>query len=175
VTVAAWVDGTPIDVAEVEARLDRLRANDRAGSLPVADSREGRQLRRWVTQVIAVERLCAHVTEFDAGTWARLSRADAAALGSIVAAAWANNPAVPRAAAMVTTDVSIPKQRLMRAAELSATGDGGAAWSSEQLLTSARLEAFARWLARATHERVRLEEGYEHPGDAAQPDNLHEH
>jgi [acyl-carrier-protein] S-malonyltransferase len=76
---------------------------------------------------------------------------------------------------MVTTDVSIPDERLQREAELTATDDGGAAWSSDQLLTSARLEAFARWLARATHERVRLEEGYEHPGDAAQPDNLHEH
>ena len=42
-------------------------------------------------------------------------------------------------------------------------------------MASARMEAFARWLARATHERVRLEEGYEHPGDASQPDNLHEH
>ena len=188
--VAAWVDGTPIDVAQVEDRLARLRANDRAGSLPVADSREGRQLRRWVAQVLVVERLCTH---FIAGSCSEplrppiadrtnesrlpavLSRADAAALGSIVAAAWTGNPAVPRTATMVTNDVSIPDERLQRAAELTATDDGGAAWSSDQLLTSARLEAFARWLARATHERVRLEEGYEHPGDAAQPDNLHEH
>ena len=179
--VAAWVDGTPIDVAQVEDRLARLRANDRAGSLPVADSREGRQLRRWVAQVLVVERICADFSELDAASshgarsWRRLSRADAAALGSIVAAAWTDNPAVPRTATMVTNDVSIPDERRQRAAELSATDDGGAAWSSDQLLTSARLEAFARWLARATHERVRLEEGYEHPGDAAQPDNLHEH
>jgi [acyl-carrier-protein] S-malonyltransferase len=181
VRVAAWVDGNPIDVAEVEDRLARLRANDRAGSLPVADSREGRQLRRWVAQVLVVERLCADFSELDATSshgarsWRRLSRADAAALGSIVAAAWTGNPAVPRTATMVTNDVSIPDERRQRAAELSATDDGGAAWSSDQLLTSARLEAFGRWLARATHERVRLEEGYEHPGDAAQPDNLHEH
>jgi [acyl-carrier-protein] S-malonyltransferase len=188
--VAAWVDGTPIEVGEVEARLARLRANDRAGSLPVADSREGRQLRRWVAQVVVVERLCAHFTAGSCSEPHRiptadrpnesklpavLSRADAAALGSIVAAAWTGNPAVPRAATIVTTDVSVPGERLRRAAELTATDDGGAAWSSDQLLTSARLEAFARWLARATHERVRLEEGYEHPGDAAQPDNLHEH
>ena len=188
-TVAAWVDGTPIDVAEIEARLALLRANDRAGSLPVAESREGRQLRRWVAQVVVVEHVCAHLTPGscseahripsagrtnESGLPAVLSRADTAALGSIVAAAWASHPAVPRAATTVTTDVSIPDERRQRAAELSATDDG-AAWSSDQLLTSARLEAFARWLARATHERVRLEEGYEHPGDAAQPDNLHEH
>ena len=106
---------------------------------------------------------------------AGLSRADAAALGSIVAAAWTSNPAVPRAAALLTADVSIPPERLQRATELSATEDGGTAWSPNELLTSARLEAFARWLARATHQRVRLETGYEHPGDASQPDNLHEH
>ena len=189
-TVAAWVDGTPIDVAEIEARLALLRANDWAGSLPVAESREGRQLRRWVAQVVVVEHVCAHLTPGscseahripsagrtnESGLPAVLSRADAAALGSIVAAAWTGNPAVQRAATMVTTDVSIPDERLQREAELTATDDGGAAWSSDQLLTSARLEAFAWWLARATHERVRLEEGYEHPGDAAQPDNLHEH
>jgi [acyl-carrier-protein] S-malonyltransferase len=189
-SVAAWVDETPISTAEVESRLARLRANDRAGSLPVADSREGRQLRRWVTQVVVVERLCAHLTPDSCSQPHRipnagrtnqsavpavLSRADAAALGSIVAAAWTNDPAVPQAAALVTTGVSIPGERLQRAAELSATDGGDAAWSSDQLLTSARLEAFARWLARETHERVRLETGYEHPGDASQPDNLHEH
>ena len=103
------------------------------------------------------------------------NRSDAAALGSIVAAAWTNNPAVPATAALVTHDVAIAPDRLRRAAELTATDDGGTAWSADQLLASARLEAFARWLARATHERVRLEEGYEHPGDASQPDNLHEH
>jgi [acyl-carrier-protein] S-malonyltransferase len=96
-------------------------------------------------------------------------------LGSIVAAAWTNNPAVPTTAALVTSDVAIAPERLRRAAALAATPDGGTAWSADQLLASARLEAFARWLARATHERVRLEEGYEHPGDASQPDNLHEH
>lgn len=188
-SVAAWVDEIPISAEEVEARVGRMRANDRAGSLPVADSREGRQLRRWVAQVVVVERLCEHTanafvrsegaircaSEHESRVSAGLSRADAAALGSIVAAAWTSNPAVPRAAALLTADVSIPPERLQRAAELSATEDGGIAWSPNELLTSARLEAFARWLAGASHERVRLETGYEHPGDASQPDNLHEH
>ena len=56
-----------------------------------------------------------------------------------------------------------------RSAALAAT------WSADDLLVSARLEEFARWLARATHERVRLAQGYEHPGDSSQPDNLHRH
>jgi [acyl-carrier-protein] S-malonyltransferase len=189
VTAAAWVDGSAIDVAEVDERLAQLRSRDRAGSLPEPDSREGRQLRRWVTQVAVVERLCEHsadsfvragagipcASEHEPGLGAVVSRADAAALGSIVAAAWTNNAAVPRAAALVTRDVTVGPERLRRAAELSATDDGGTAWSADTLVASARMEAFARWLARATHERVRLEEGFEHPGDANQPDNLHEH
>ena len=61
-SVAAWVDGEPIGSDEVDDRLARLRSRDRAGSLPVADSREGRQLRRWVAQVAVVERLCEHTT-----------------------------------------------------------------------------------------------------------------
>jgi [acyl-carrier-protein] S-malonyltransferase len=189
VSVAAWVDGEAIGVAEVQERLDRLRARDRAGSLPEADSREGRQLRRWVTQVAVVERLCEHLTPGSCSEPHRIryphrtnapwppgvpTRADAAALGSIVAAAWAN-PAVSRAAAAVTSEVVMSPERLRYAAKLAATDDGGTAWSGEELLTSARLEAFARWLSRATHERVRVEEGFEHPGDASQPDNLHEH
>ena len=175
-SVAAWVDGEPIGSDEVDDRLARLRSRDRAGSLPVADSREGRQLRRWVAQVAVVERICEHTTAGScSGPHVEPTRSDAAALGSIVAAAWTNNPAVPATAALVTHDVAIAPERLRRAAELTATADGGTAWSADQLLASARLEAFARWLARATHERVRLEEGYEHPGDASQPDNLHEH
>ena len=178
-TAAAWVDGSAIAAAEVDERLTRLRSRDRAGSLPVADSREGRQLRRWVAQVAVVERVCEREVEdrgsASAGELGALTKADAAALGSIVAAAWTNNPAVPRAAALVTRDVTVAPDRLRRAAALSATDDGGSAWTADALIASARMEAFARWLARATHERVRLEGGFEHPGDASQPDNLHEH
>jgi hypothetical protein len=82
---------------------------------------------------------------------------------------------VSSAANLVTEHVALSDRQKEQAARLGATDDGGLVWTSEQLLTSARLEAFARWLATATHERVRLEAGYEHPGDATQPDNLHEH
>jgi [acyl-carrier-protein] S-malonyltransferase len=181
VTAAAWVDGSAIAAAEVDERLIGLRSRDQAGALPAADSREGRQLRRWVAQVAVVERVCEREVAARGEGSARggglgdLTRADAAALGSIVAAAWTNNPAVPRAADLVTRDVSVAPGRLRRAAALSATDDGGTVWTADALIASARMEAFARWLARATHERVRLEEGFEHPGDATQPDNLHEH
>jgi len=185
VTVAAWVDDEPLYADEVDALLTRLRQLDRARSLPDAHTREGRQLRRWVAQVAVVERLCEHTrdsfvlsedgircgSEHERG----LSRGDAAALGSIVAAAWANNAKVAQTASLVTTEVVLSDRQREQASRLGATDDGGVAWTPEQLLISARLEAFARWLARSTHERVRLNEGYEHPGDATQPDNLHEH
>lgn len=137
-----------------------------------------------MTQVVVVERLCDAEAgpaglaaaglgdhETSAGT---PSRADAVALGSIVAAAW-SNPAVPRAAALVSRDVALPSETLARATALGRTPDGGSVWSDDELLASARLEAFSRWLAAATHTRVRLSTGYEHPGDSSQPDNLHRH
>jgi [acyl-carrier-protein] S-malonyltransferase len=187
VTVAAWVDDEPVTVAEVDARLERLRARDLTGALPVAGSREGRQLRRWVTQVAVVERLCrAEVAARSTaasheGLRARgipagaPSRAEAAALGSIVTAAWAGEPDVERAAALVTTDVTLSRSELDRAGRLAAGTDGQPIWGEDELLASARIEAFSRWLATATHRRVRLTEGYEHPGDSSQPDNLHQH
>jgi [acyl-carrier-protein] S-malonyltransferase len=49
-----------------------------------------------------------------------------------------------------------------------------ARWHAE-LLDSARLEAFTRWLNAARYERVQLVHGLEHPGDSDQPDNLHRH
>lgn len=184
-TVAAWVDGEPLPAAEVEARLHALRSRDRAASLPRDGSREGRQLRRWVTQVAVVERLClaelrsrgrptpnGAAAGIPAGT---PSRADAVALGSIVAAAWANEPAVARVAGVVTADVLLRPDERERAARLGASPEGAPVWSEDELLASARMEAFSRWLAAATHARVRLEPGYEHPGDSSQPDNRHQH
>lgn len=179
-SVAAWVDEQPVTAAEVEQRLQRLRDRDRTSGLPVDGSREARQLRRWVTQVAVVERLCAaevagHASAATGRRPSAPSRAEAAALGSIVAAAWANEPAVGRAASVVTADVALSPAERERAGRLAAGPDGRPVWSDDELLASARIEAFSRWLAAATHTRVRLTEGYEHPGDSRQPDNVHQH
>lgn len=187
-TVAAWVDDQLVTMPEVDARLQRLRDQDRTGALPIAGSREGRQLRRWVTQVAVVERLCrAEVALRSGGSAAAtgalaertpagaLSPAEGAALGSIVAAAWANEPAVGRAASLVTAEVVLSEAEREAAGRRAAGADGQPVWSADVLLASARIEAFSRWLATATHSRVRLTEGYEHPGDSSQPDNVHQH
>ena len=184
-TVAAWVDGSPVLASEVDDRLEQLRRRDRASALPVAGSREGRQLRRWVTQVVVVEHLCRASLEpraaslgphvaFGSAGWA-VSRTEAAALGSIAAAAWAAEPAVGVVAAQVSADVALTPEQERRAARLATTADGEPVWSGAELRASARIEAFSRWLAAATHTRVRLEAGFEHPGDSAQPDNVHQH
>lgn len=168
---AAWVDGVPLKSVDVDARMAVMRAADRAGALPAEGTREWRQLRRWVTQVLVVERLCRAEVPPTSAEWGAIAptRADAVALGSVAAAAWASEPAVPLAAEAVTREVRLDAAVLERSAALGAT------WSADELLVSARLEEFARWLAGATHERVRLAQGYEHPGDSSQPDNLHRH
>ncbi len=179
--VAAWVNGRPVPVEELDLRLARLRADDRACVLPAENTREARQLRRWVTQVMIVERLCVDELAERGIDWrgepppGMPSRTDAVALGSIVAAAWSGHAAVRTAALEVTRDVRLPSATIERATRLGATDTGDPAWSMEELLVSSRLDEFSRWLAGALHERVELVPGLEHPGDSSQPDNLHRH
>ena len=55
----ATVAGTPIPETEVDAREARLRSGPRAAALPASGTSEGRQLRRWLTQLIVTERVVA--------------------------------------------------------------------------------------------------------------------
>ena len=57
--LAATVAGTPVSVAEVDAAEARLRSGPRAAALPAGGTSEGRQLRRWLTQLIVTERVIA--------------------------------------------------------------------------------------------------------------------
>ena len=179
--VAAWVGGRAIPLAELDRRLDRLRASDRACVLPSAQTREGRQLRRWVAHVLIVEQLCVDELAARGLGWTGEelpgvpSRTDAVALGSIVAAAWWGHPAVRRAAQELTRAVRLPPAALASAGRVATTDTGDLAWGLDELLAAARLDDFSRWLIRAVHERVVLVPGLEHPGDSSQPDNLHRH
>jgi [acyl-carrier-protein] S-malonyltransferase len=58
-SVAATVGGVPVHVDEVDAREDRLRGSRLASSLPRRGTSEGRQLRRWLTQLLVTERVVA--------------------------------------------------------------------------------------------------------------------
>ncbi|WP_444850896.1 DUF7158 domain-containing protein, partial [Mycobacterium intracellulare] len=53
----ATVAGIPVSCGEVDAAETRLRAGRGAGALPAAGTSEGRQLRRWLTQLIVTRRV----------------------------------------------------------------------------------------------------------------------
>jgi [acyl-carrier-protein] S-malonyltransferase len=200
----AYLNGEPVPRELLDDRLAVLRAGDATCVLPRPDSREGRQLTRWVAQVVLTEQLCLDElrrradavpgtsSEPAAGSGDPAQRGDRAgepdaidvstaiAVGSITAAALAGSEAVRRVAAIVTSDVRISAKQLAYAADVlgqEPPADPAVAvadWHRE-LLQSARLEAFARWLNAAMHDRVQLIHGLEHPGDSSQPDNLHRH
>ena len=198
--VMAYLNGEPVLRELLDDRLAVLRAGDAACVLPRPDSREGRQLTRWVAQVVLTEQLCLDelrrradavpATPFGpadevepaggVGEPDPIDVSTAIAAGSITAAALAGSEAVRRVAALVTADVRIPAEQLAYAADVLGQEPPAdpavpvAEWHRE-LLQSARLEAFARWLNAAMHDRVQLVHGLEHPGDSSQPDNLHRH
>ncbi len=211
--VMAYLNGEPVLRELLDDRLAVLRAGDAACVLPRPDSREGRQLARWVAQVVLTEQLCLDelrrradavpATRFGPACEAvaidgiepvdgagepvdgvgepdPIDVSTAIAVGSITAAALAGSEAVRRVAALVTADVRIPAEQLAYAADVLGQEPPAdpavpvADWHRE-LLQSARLEAFARWLNAAIHDRVQLVHGLEHPGDSSQPDNLHRH
>ncbi len=56
-TTVAWVSGNPLEVADVDELEAGLRAGPVAATLPRPGTRESRQLRRWLVQVLVAERL----------------------------------------------------------------------------------------------------------------------
>jgi [acyl-carrier-protein] S-malonyltransferase len=109
--VIGYLDGRGVPRVQLDQRLARLRSGPRSGLLPIPGSAEDRQLIRWVAQVILTEELC--VAEADrlglpAVTATGAAGAVAAVeLGSILAAAWANNGAVRAVFAHVTAAVQV--------------------------------------------------------------------
>ncbi|MDD4868518.1 MAG: malonyl CoA-ACP transacylase, partial [Mycobacterium sp.] len=57
--VVATVAGTPVTVDEVDAAEARLRGGPHAAALPANGTGEGRQLRRWLTQLIVTQKVVA--------------------------------------------------------------------------------------------------------------------
>lgn len=205
VPVAATVAGRAVTVTDVDERETELRATVLASALPRPDTSEGRQLRRWLTQLIVAERVVeAETVEAEPvdvvpgdvpaeddllpDTAARLE------IGSIAASVLRDRRA--RAVFIrVTADVRVDDYEV---AEYHARNpsrfstpvvvDGG--WHhppvpqtldearpavAAHLLASARRRRFRLWLDARRAELVALAPGYEHPGDPRQPDNTHKH
>jgi [acyl-carrier-protein] S-malonyltransferase len=114
--VAAWVGAHPIPVSVVDQREAALRAGRRGAVLPPPHTSEGRQLRRWLVQVLVAERLVAvHAAAHglaapDAPPLAALApdRAALLSLGSVAASLLGGNALARAVFAHVTADVRVP-------------------------------------------------------------------
>lgn len=201
-TLVATVAGTPVGVDDVDAREAVLRDAPQVAALPRPGTSEGRQLRRWLTQLLVTERVVAR---------------EAAALGVTVSAATSTEDEVlpdltarleigsvaasvlagPLARAVfdrITHDVDVDEAvvadyhaRNPRRFAQPRRADGwlipGPAPALDEvrpqiaalLRGAARRRVFRLWLDQRRAELVWLAPGYEHPGDPRQPDNTHKH
>jgi [acyl-carrier-protein] S-malonyltransferase len=205
---AATVAGEPVLVAEVDAREARLRASELAGALagalPAAGTSEGRQLRRWLTQLLVTERVIAveaarrgadpHAAptepELLPDTTARLE------LGSVVSAVLTSSALARALFAALTADITITEDEVAayharNPYRFAAVHRNETSWDAPaskppplhavraaiaaDLLRAAQRRAFATWMDGRRAELVQLAPGYEHPGDPRQPDNTHRH
>ncbi|MBV9089809.1 MAG: malonyl CoA-ACP transacylase [Mycobacteriaceae bacterium] len=202
-TRVATVGGLPVTVDEVDARETLLRAGPLAASLPGAGTSEGRQLRRWLTQLLVTERVvaaeaAARGVTADHAPGEHELLPDAAAgleIGSVAAAALAD-PLARALFRVVTSHVRVAEQEIadyharnpLRFAPPCGGPDGWQAPAraappldavrpaiAEQLLGAARRRAFRIWLDVRRSALVDLAPGFEHPGDPRQPDNSHRH
>jgi [acyl-carrier-protein] S-malonyltransferase len=202
-SLVATVAGSPVAVDEVDAREAQLRNGLRAATLPASGTSEGRQLRRWLTQLIVTERVVATeaaargLAPCDAPTEAELLPDTTARLeiGSVAAAVLAD----PRAralfaeitAAVEVTDDDVADYHARNPLRFASPRTGPHGWRTpadvgpplnearsaitEHLLGVARRRAFRVWLDARRAALVQLAPGYEHPGDPRQPDNTHRH
>ena len=193
-TVAATVAGERVTISEIDARESALRASPQTGALPRPGTSEGRQLRRWLTQVLVTERVVA----IEAGALGVTVSANTPdiddilpdlparlAIGSIAAGVLV----APLARALyvhVTADVDIGDDvvadyhrrnpyRFAAGANPVPGFDQAAPRIARMLRGAARRRAFRIWLEQRRAALGWLAPGYEHPGDPRQPDNIHRH
>ena len=181
-TAAATVGGVPVRVDEVDAREDRLRTSRLASALPRPGTSEGRQLRRWLTQLLVTERVAGveaaarGLTADDAPSEDDLlpDMTTRLEIGSVAASVLADPLAralfVTVTAAVVITDAQVHDYR-----ERNPGRFGSDSEIAEHLRGAAKRRAFRLWLDARCAELVELAPGYEHPGDPRQPDNTHRH
>ena len=193
-SVAATVAGAPVEVSEVDAREAVLRGAPQVAALPRPGTSEGRQLRRWLTQLVVTERVIAREAEALGVTVAACTPTedellpDATArleIGSIAAAAL-TDPLARALFAHVTRGVAVSDdavadyharnpRRFVRFGDRDPQFAVVRTRIAEHLLGAARRRAFRMWLDERHAALVWLAPGYEHPGDPRQPDNTHKH
>ncbi|MDT5066640.1 MAG: [acyl-carrier-protein] S-malonyltransferase, partial [Mycobacterium sp.] len=201
-TVAATVGEAEVLVSDVDASERRLRSSRLASALPRPDTSEGRQLRRWLVQVLVTARVVAAEAEVlgltaDGAPTETDLLPDVAArleIGSVAASALEDGLAralfVHVTAHVEIGDDDIADYHARNPFRFGGRAPGSGGWRgrpvqaalddvrvdiAEYLLVAARRREFRRWLDARCAELVRLAPGYEHPGDPRQPDNTHRH
>jgi [acyl-carrier-protein] S-malonyltransferase len=181
-SVAAVVGGVPVSVEEIDAREAQLRGSKLASSLPRPGTSEGRQLRRWLTQLLVTERVVA----CEAGL--RGLRADGAPpeaellpdttarleIGSITAAAL-SHPLGRALFADITAGIDVSDDEVAAYQARNPQRFATRTEVADHLRGAARRREFRLWLDARRATLVELAPGYEHPGDPRQPDNTHRH
>lgn len=192
--LAATVAGQPIYVAEVDAREALLRSSPQTAALPQAGTSEGRQLRRWLTQLLVTEHLVAREAEVLGVTATAetpeiedllpdlTARLEIGSIAASVLAGAAARAVFARVAAEVDVDEATVVDYHRRNPLRFARGSGPApefpvvaSRITALLRGAARRRAFRIWLEQRRAALVWLAPGYEHPGDPRQPDNTHRH
>lgn len=179
-TTAATVAGDPVPVAEVDAREQALRNSPQVAALPRPGTSEGRQLRRWLVQLLVTERVIAHeagalgVVAAEAPTLEEVLPDLTARLeiGSIAAAVLAD-PLARALYGRVTADVDVTPDAVADYRRRNPGRHGSAV--PAVLRGASRRRAFRLWLDQRRAALVWLAPGYEHPGDPRQRDNTHRH
>jgi [acyl-carrier-protein] S-malonyltransferase len=185
--VAAFVHGRPVPVALVEARMAALRSGPYAARLPHPDTAEGRNLRRWLVQAMTTEAVIDHEARArgivaDPGDLGPrpLTLAAALRVGGVTAAIIAAHPL-----ARALRDHIVPDDHASDEDTLAYYRRNRDRYPQPFAEVRERLAAelgaadrdgrFARWLDERCAALVRLEAGFEHPGDPRHPDADHRH
>ena len=199
-SVAATVGGARSSSAtSTPARRD-CASTALASALPRPGTSEGRQLRRWLTQVLVTARLVATEaetlgvtadgapTEDDLLPDAARPPGDRQRGGGGPRGRRGTGAVRPRHAGVTVGDDAVadyhtPQPLSLQRSAPPAAGPPTVAPALEESAQrspstcsgSARRRAFRSWLDARRAELVQLAPGYEHPGDPRQPDNTHRH
>jgi [acyl-carrier-protein] S-malonyltransferase len=116
--IAALVGAEPLTQARVDAAVAAMRRGPWAHALPAAGTPEGRNLTRWVVQILAATLLveqeaAARRITVPARRPGGLSMTEALESGGVAAAVLATSPAAPGVRAAVTAGVRIPRAQVL--------------------------------------------------------------
>ena len=159
-----------------------MRGSPIASALPRPGTSEGRQLRRWLTQllvaerVVAVEAVARGLTGDDAPTESELlpDMTVRMEVGSL-AASVLGDPLARAVFAEVTAGIGVTGAEVASYQNRNPLRFNDTAEVAAYLAAASRRRAFRLWLDARCAAVARLAPGYEHPGDPRQPDNTHRH